>query len=210
MTPTDTNSPPCGKLIVLEGIDGAGTTTQVKKLASLLHCSAVREPAGVLEPSIRDFLDKTTPRTGTPMEMATLFTASMILNKHELERELNEGCHVVSDRHCMSTLVYQGDGLRHRPPHSTTFLHQLAGLSTRPDLTLLLDVDSEVAFRRIAARKNLDVYEGDREMQERLRTAYLLEAQNEYHNCVVIDGTQAPGDVFTAITAELWRAGIHP
>lgn len=195
-----------GKLIVIEGIDGAGTTTQAKFLAHELDAILAREPTGVLEPTIRMCLDPANDLKPDAMAMAVLFTASQVLNKETIERDLANGHNVVSDRHAMSTMVYQGDELPHLDRH---FIRKLTLLSHQPDMTLVLDVDPEIAARRIAQRKKLDIYEGDREFQARLRASYLIEALNT-HNCYVIDANQSEVSVHNTIKKQLWRVGLQP
>src|SRR4051794_5711725 len=99
-----------GKLIVLEGIDGAGTTTQAQRLGK--HFGArvhvTREPsdgaAGIL---IRQILrGEYHPYDHTAL--ALLFAADRLDHlKREIEPQLQKGVHVISDRYVISSLVYQ-------------------------------------------------------------------------------------------------------
>lgn len=198
--------PKRGKLIVIEGIDGAGTTAQAKLTAEWLGAELTCEPSGLLEPIIREYLDPKNPRKAGKEEMAVLFTAAKILNKHDIENHLAAGRNVVSDRHTLSTLVYQGDlaprGTRNGIRWLTKMLHT-------PDHTFILDVDIETAFKRIADRKSLDMYEGDREMQDRLRTAYRRVSYRIGLKGSVIDGSESIEKVQRRIRTKIQEMDIE-
>lgn len=190
-------SAPHGKLIVLEGIDGSGTTTQAALLqrallTSGIDCVLTREPtAGPIGKLIRRALAKqlvdesttgvasngsaSTPR---PVEldarsMALLFAADRAdHNQREIEPALSRGALVLSDRYTLSSLLYQSS----TGPDDPTWLDWLKAINSRvrrPDLTLVLDTSAEVARRRRLARGGpSELYEVDA-LQQRLAQAYL-------------------------------------
>lgn len=204
--PISAPEPKRGKLIVIEGIDGAGTTAQAKLTAEWLGAELVCEPRGLLEPMLREYMDPNNPRKVCEEEMAVLFTASMVLNKHGIEEHLAAGRNVVSDRHSLSTLVYQGDQLAGR---AKDHIRWLSKMSHTPNCTFLLDVGTEIAFKRIADRKSLDMYEGDREKQSRLRKAYKKEARSSILKGFIIDGSKPIDEVQRNIRSRLRCIGIE-
>jgi dTMP kinase len=140
------------RFIVIEGLDGAGTTTQTRRLVAWLGeqgVSAVetREPTrGPVGRIIRDVLAEA--QGAPPMEVLPwLFAADRADHLHrEVEPALAAGRWVVSDRYYHSSLAYQS---------LTLPLDQVRALNAGfrvPDLTLFVDVDVDECLRRIAAR----------------------------------------------------------
>ena len=200
-----------GKLIVLEGINGSGTTTQAEQLGTFLHHEygetiVEREPwSGGLEDHIRAHIGFGT----TALDMAVLFTADRLLHVDcVIEPALAEGIHVVCDRYRMSTMVYQGLGL---PTHDRRFIRRLTLLPSlpKPDLTLLLDIDSTQAYARLGKTQepvlvDADRYEKDRQFQAFVRKAYLDEMAHT-ENCFKIDASKDEPVVAEEIRDSLWR-----
>src|SRR5688500_19723673 len=142
--------------VVLEGIDGAGTTTQTERLVQHLRsrgrrAQATREPSqGPVGRLLREILlGAHAPASGQPMNgrtMALLFAADRLDHlQREIEPWLADGVDVASDRYLLSSLAYQAEEAD-RP-----WVAELARGIRPPDLTLLLDVPVEVAARRTAA-----------------------------------------------------------
>jgi dTMP kinase len=168
-----------GAFIVLEGIDGSGTTTHARLLVAALRrsglrveltCEPSRGPVGLLLRQLLGAVDGK-PRAGWST-LALLFAADRTQHvEATILPALRNGCWVVSDRYVLSSLVYQstdaaGDG---------TALPWVVALNSRvprPDLTLVLDVSPEAAEERrrlrAAAREIFD----DSETQWRLARAY--------------------------------------
>src|SRR5262245_15868735 len=131
-------SVPAGKLIVLEGIDGAGTTTQARRLGEFMASRGVpvhvtNEPsAGPVGREIRNILRG----AHAPFDqgaMALLFAADRLDHlSREIVPHLEAGTHVVCDRYLLSSIVYQS---RFVPPEFVW----AANARARPaDLTILL------------------------------------------------------------------------
>ena len=184
-----------GRLIVLEGIDGAGTTTQTARLAAALRAEGrdahtTREPSdGPIGRLLREMLaGRHLPVDATTM--ALLFAADRADHlQREVEPTLARGAIVISDRWYHSSLAYQGAG------EQRSWIRTLNARARRPDLTLLLEVDAEVgACRRHAAGRPEELY--DRlEMQRRVAGNYrevAAELAADGERIAVLDGS---GDV---------------
>ena len=147
-----------GRFITLEGGEGAGKSTQARRLAATLRGAGqtvivTREPGGSPgAEEIRDLL--VTGETGRwdPLcEALLLYAARRDHWQRLIEPELRQGHWVICDRFSDSTLVYQGVG---RGVDATVLrdLHRLALGDIAPDLTLLLDLPAETGLARGAAR----------------------------------------------------------
>ena len=195
-----------GRLIVLEGLDGAGTTTQTRRLVAYLDAhgtptQATREPSdGPVGKLIREML---TGGHGSPQgaisqsTFGLLFAADRLDHaQREVEPALAEGITVVSDRWYHSSLAYQGTGA------DRDWILTLNARARRPDVTVFLEVRPEVAAaRRVAAGRTQELFE-DLRMQEAVAAGYRatnaeLAAQGE--RIETIDGELSPDDVFAAI-----------
>src|SRR4051812_35922446 len=99
-----------GRLIALEGVDGAGTTTQAQRLAVLLGARAhvTREPSGgPLGQLLRQLLSGAHADLD-PAAVALLFAADRLDHlSREVEPALARGQHVITDRYLLSSLAYQ-------------------------------------------------------------------------------------------------------
>lgn len=151
-----------GKLIVFEGIDGCGKTTQLRRLQSWLaevrpdiKTYATREPGGTsLGDSLRELL-KTTPHLAPETELFLHLADRSHHVKQVVEPMLADGMWVLSDRHADSTIAYQGhgSGLRIRTLNQ---LDILARGFLESDLVIWIDIDTEVARDRIQLRPLTD------------------------------------------------------
>jgi dTMP kinase len=168
-----------GALIVLEGVEGAGKTTQLRRLEARLvaagvSCLAVREPGGTpVGDAIRELLLDPAWRI-EPRTEALLFMASRAQLVREVIRPaLERGTFVISDRFFLSTYAYQIAG-RGLPEDDVRRANALATGALVPDLTLLLDLPIEEGFRRAGKRGDPDRIErsGDA-FHERVRSAFV-------------------------------------
>ena len=158
-----------GLFIVLEGIDGAGTTTQSQALAEFLigqgeravvTSQPSRGPVGRLVRSILKGEVKTDLPGGDqepidPATVALLFAADRIQHlKSVIEPHLAAGTHVICDRYVVSSLVYQGVEV------AKEFVERINSLALIPSMILFVNVDPKVAMRRImASRSGLERFE---------------------------------------------------
>ena len=182
-----------GKHIVLEGIDGAGTTTQRGRLAEALSANGYTvhqtaepssHPVGAL---IRQALQRSIQ--WSPDQMALAVALDRLDHvRREIQPALDSGAVVLSDRYVISSLVYQSLEL---PLEWVTSLNQFAPPA---DLTLLVDLEVSEAEERRAKRGGPDEIFDDRETQERLRASY-LEITATYPNSMIISGSGTVSDV---------------
>jgi dTMP kinase len=194
-----------GKFIVVEGVDGAGKSTQIPSIMAVIYYEnktnnilLTREPT-YRHQEIRKELQKESS-TNTPAWYASMFTVDRESHvKEQIVPSLEEGTHVVCDRYYHSTLVYQSVSRcvvatssvsRTESAQSIPFenLWELQKEFPVPDLTLILDCPIEEIFKR--KRGALDSFDRDFEFQKKLRVRYLEVAQtlrNKGHNIEVID-----------------------
>jgi dTMP kinase len=189
--------------IVLEGIDGSGTTTQLYRLVDHLEARGrrvhpTREPStGPVGRLLREILLGGHRLTdGSPIDglaTALLFAADRRDHlRREIEPALADGIDVISDRYLLSSLAYQAQEA------DRDWVSTLARDLREPDLTLLLDVPVAVAAeRRRAAGRTEERYDAD-EMQERIAARYReLVAGNP--RAVTIDANATVEEVSAAI-----------
>lgn len=200
-----------GRFITLEGGEGAGKSTQVKRLAAKLEAKGyrvvvTREPGGAPgAEAIRELLVKGDTGRWTPRTEALLhFAAREEHLARTIRPALDRGDWVISDRFVDSTMAYQGvaQGL------GAEFITRLRDLVVRDDmpaLTLILDLPPELGLARAAGRTNdgEDRYERMKlEFHQILRQAFLDIAKSEPGRCAVIDAAQDEDRVAEAIWAE--------
>jgi dTMP kinase len=190
--------------VVLEGIDGSGTTTQLPRLVAHLQgrgrrAVATREPsAGPVGQLLRQILTGQHRNPGgDPVDgraMALLFAADRRDHlKREIEPALAAGTDVVSDRYLLSSLAYQAEEAER------DWVAGLARDVRRPDLTLLLEVPVAVAgARRRAAGRDVERYDADA-VQERVAANYHRLATADPASVVALDGARSVDDVAGAV-----------
>lgn len=201
--------------IVLEGLDGAGTTTQAAMLAAHFRASGTeahctREPSdGPVGVMIRQMLcRRIVGRDGEAVDrqtLALLFAADRVDHVHnEIEPVLDRGGVVVSDRYYHSSFVYQGDvdGDDH---FDIAWVREINARARRPDVTFFLRVPVDVCISRLGDRGHRDIYE-TREKLTRLALRYeevvdQLRADGE--RIVVVDGTIQVEEVHGSIVKQL-------
>lgn len=183
-----------GILITMEGPDGSGKTTQISLLAKVLTSEGrevvqTREPGGTpLADRIRVLVldpahDKMTARTEALLYMAARAQHTAELIRPAMER----GAVVISDRYADSTLVYQGVA-RGLPMDSLIWLNRFATEELTPDLTLLLDGDTDCLAQRVTNRGNKDRLDNeDPEFHRKVREGFLLLAAQNPERFRVID-----------------------
>jgi dTMP kinase len=218
---------PRGLLIVFEGAEGAGKSTQLRRLAEFLGAGgrnvvAVREPGGtVVGDEIRRIL--LDPQSDiVPRAEALLFMASRAqLVEREIRPALDEGAIVLVDRFFLSTYAYQGVG-RGLPEDALRQANAMATTGLVPDLTLLLTLPVERGMARVGARdRGLDRIENvELEFHERVARAFETFAthawQSAHPECgpiALIDATGSEHDVSALVLAELhtrWPGSFPP
>ncbi len=196
-----------GLFISLEGIDGSGKSTQARRLADWLRAQG-RDPVLTREPGgapgaeeIRRLLVEGDPDRWSPETEILLFTAA---RRDHLERTirpaLDAGRDVVTDRFADSTRVYQG-ATRGDLRGLVDQIHADA-IGVEPDLTLVLDMDPDIALERGLARQSgEDRFEDfGLPFQQKLRAGFLALAESAPDRCHVIDANADPDTIARAIT----------
>lgn len=198
-----------GLFIVIEGVDGAGTTTHTELLARALRTKGLpvtttREPSdGPVGVLIRQIL---TGRVVVPgisgnrpsswSTMALLFGADRLDHlEATVHPNLMDGVTVLSDRYDYSSVAYQsvtGGG----DPETVRWVREINRHARRPDLTIVLDVDAAEAQRRRTARNiGVEIYD-DVELQEQLGAFYRdIDAHFPGDNIVHVDSTRSVEEV---------------
>ena len=195
-----------GRLIVLEGLDGAGTTTQARRLVDDLNAHdraahLTREPSdGPVGKLIREMLGGGHAIDGQKLSQGTfglLFAADRLDHiQREVDPALARGAIVVSDRWYHSSLAYQGTGA------DRDWIALLNARARRPELTIFLQVRPEVAAKRRAdANRREELFEAI-EMQREVDAGYratIAELQAAGERIEIVDGEQSEDAVAAAI-----------
>jgi dTMP kinase len=181
-----------GALIALEGIDGAGTTTQARRLADALDGRGVtvhltREPSdGPVGRLLREILaGQHAPTDATTLSL--LFAADRADHiQREVEPALAAGRVVVSDRWYHSSLAYQGAG------EERAWIAQLNRRARPPDLTIFLRVGPDVAAHRRAASQRPDELFDALAMQRQIALGYddVMAELSGRERIEIVDGEQ--------------------
>lgn len=209
MSAAQSNTAP---FIVLEGIEGAGKSTQMATVQSActeagFDSVLTREPGGTpLAEAIRDLLlgehgEPVPPHT----ELLLMFAARAAHLANRVVPALEAGQAVISDRFTDASFAYQGAG-RGVPESDIAALEQLVQGELRPDLVLLFDLPVSTALQRVAARGNENHFDQESaEFFERARAVYLRRAEAAPQRYAVID---AAADI-DAVTTQVRRAVQH-
>lgn len=195
--------------ITLEGGEGAGKSTQAKRLAEQLKTRGIasvltREPGGSPgAEEIRRLLVEGEPgRWDAMTEALLMFAARADHVARTIKPALDGHKWVISDRFTDSTYVYQGTGRRLRA-HKITALEEAALEGLEPDLTLILDLPVHEGLKRAHARHGNETRfeKFDMDFHKRLREGFLEIAKANPERCVVIDASGSEDDV----AQRIWR-----
>ncbi|RJX22514.1 MAG: dTMP kinase [Ammonifex sp.] len=203
-----------GFFLSFEGIDGAGKTTQVEKLAQRLRSAGlnvvtVREPGGtILGEAVRNIVQDPVRTEIEPPAEACLYAAARAqLVAQVILPALKEDKIVVADRFADSTVAYQGAG-RGLPEELLNALNAMVTRGLVPDLTVIIDVPVEEALARLRGTRSSDRMEMlEPAFFERVRERYLSLAARSGSRFAVVDGTKSPEEVADQIFA-LVRKGL--
>ncbi|MDO4434156.1 MAG: dTMP kinase [Alysiella sp.] len=197
------------KLITLDGIDGAGKTTQLEVIKNWFAMQQMpvvftREPGGtVLGEKLRELLLSPESKVSLHTETLLMFAARRQHLEEVILPALASGKHVVSDRFTDATFAYQGGG-RGMPHEKIAILETWVQDELRPDLTILLDVPLSVSLERIERSRDKDRFEReDAAFFERVRATYLQRAAQVPAYYAVIDSNREKAVVRAEIEAVL-------
>ena len=199
-----------GTLISFEGSEGSGKSTQITRLADRLQQAgrevvATREPGGTeIGEQIRNIIvhnskgDEMCPET----ELLLFTAARAQVVREVIAPALKRGAIVLSDRFLDSSTVYQGIA-RNLAPGPVSEINRFAVGNVMPDLTIVIDVPTEVSLQRVRQRASDLPDRMEREninFYKKVREGYLLLAKEWPDRVVVLDGTQTPA----ALEKKIW------
>jgi dTMP kinase len=213
-----------GVFVTFEGPEGGGKSTQIRLLAARLKTLGhevilTREPGGTPAGEvIRNLLQHDAAGENLCAAAETLlFSASRAQLVHEvILPALARGATVLCDRFADSTTAYQGYGRGFDPEHLAS-LHAFALGNRWPDVTLLLDLPTEVGFGRVKTRAGLEDAGLDRMEREalafhvRVAEGFRALAARHKERFRVVDATGTPEQVHAAILDVLvpWFPGLR-
>ena len=212
-----------GRFLVFDGPDGSGKSTQLARFAA--ECEShgvpvemVRDPGGTaVGERIREvLLNRDHDSMGIRCEMLLYMASRAELVDSQIRPAIAAGKLVLADRFVSSTLAYQGTagGL------SASEIRAVAQVATGglwPDVTVLLDVDTDTADRRMtggqqpkgkAPDPTLSLFADRMEAKgnafhARVREGYLEQARADAERYLVVDATASPDEVWSALLAGL-------
>lgn len=194
-----------GRLIVFEGVEGCGKTTQLQRsqqwLQSLPELSrqravvVTREPGGTeLGLGLRRLLLE--EGASSPLAELLLFAADRAQHVEEvLKPQLALGAIILCDRYTDSTIAYQGFG-RGMSMEMIEQINMLASGGLQSDLTILLDIDPEISLKRKLVSRKLDrIEQTDLAFHHRVRNGYLTLANKYPDRVVVVNAAQSADEI---------------
>lgn len=198
-----------GKFITLEGIDGAGKSTQLAWIVELLQRAGLqavvtREPGGTeLGERLRAVLLDKSMTMHAETEALLMFAARREHLDKVILPALAQGQWVISDRFTDASFAYQGGGRGLDTGKLEILEHWVQG-ALQPDLTLYFDVSVEVGQQRVSQIKAADRFEKERvDFFQRVRAAYLDRARQFPGRIKIIDSSQSLAQVKAAVEQTL-------
>jgi dTMP kinase len=207
-----------GRFITFEGGEGAGKSTQLKRLVARLQAGglevvATREPGGSPgAESIRELVLKGAADRWSPVtETLLMYAARRDHVERVIRPALARGAWVVCDRFADSTRAYQGaaGGV---DPALIAAMETYVLEQTRPDLTLVFDMPVDVGLQRAHERAGSEMRFESKGLafHERLREGFLAIARAEPDRCAIIDAKGTLDEVETAVWAAVEeRLAVH-
>ncbi|MGC8972102.1 MAG: dTMP kinase [bacterium] len=196
--------------ITLEGIDGSGKSTinlllQERLKERGIDFISVREPGGTpIGEKIRNLL--LDPNSSiSPVEEVYLYaTSRSALVRKVILPSLTRGKVVISERYLDSSLAYQGYG-KGVPLRFIYEVNRPAIMGIYPDLTILLDADPYICFKRLDDKKKDRIELEGLNLQRNVRYGYLKLAELYKDRYLVIDATEDPGKIVERVLKEMGR-----
>lgn len=195
-----------GKFITIEGIEGVGKSTHMKRLIERIEGAghkviATREPGGT--PTAELIRDAVLGHAKEPIpdiaELLLMFASRSILVENVVRPALTAGTWVVSDRFVDASRAYQGGG-RGIPMDRVNDLADWVLGDLRPDITILLDAPVETGMARTDNRGEPDRLDIERaDFYGRVRETYLQLVASEPNRFIVVDASGTLDDVKAAM-----------
>jgi dTMP kinase len=196
-----------GLFITFEGGEGAGKTTQIKRLAaSLGHCVITREPGGTPEgEALREVFFSNNGQEWPPEALLMLMFSIRILHtEKKIKFALSDGQHVLCDRYTDSTRAYQGyaGGLSIEKIEA---IKELAIGAFEPDITFIMDINPEEGLARAGKRPaEGNTFENkDLSFHKKIREGFLTIAAQNPERCVIIDASRNEDEIAEEILAHV-------
>ncbi|WP_246080908.1 dTMP kinase [Modestobacter altitudinis] len=195
-----------GVFIAFEGGEGAGKSTQTRRLQEWLTeeglvARTTREPGGTpLGAKIRSIVLDPASAGLSPRSEALLYAADRAQHVHDVLRPaLDAGEVVITDRFVDSSLAYQGAG-RTIPMDDVRSISRWATQGLQPDLTVLLDLPPEVGLARARGRAAADRLESESlDFHQRVRRTFRALAEAQPDRYLVLDARRSPDELAAAI-----------
>jgi len=186
-----------GKFITIDGVEGAGKSTQIEFICEYLKAKGVnviltREPGGTdIGEKIRTLLlSNSTGKMHADTELMLMFAARNEHIQNKIMPALKQGDWVLSDRFTDASYAYQGGG-RGLDVSRIAQLEQWVLQDFTPDMTLLLDVPVEIGMSRVESRGKKDRIELEAtDFFNRVRQAYIDRSEQFPERIKLIDSSQ--------------------
>ncbi|MGZ9898491.1 dTMP kinase [Shewanella gaetbuli] len=205
-----------GKFVVIEGLEGAGKSSAIELVHSIIEQHTgqapvcTREPGGTpLAEKMRDLVkiaDESDPLCDEA-ECLLFYAARTQLIANVIKPALAEGQWVLGDRHNLSSLAYQGGGRGLMPLVKAISDASLQGF--KPDLTLYLDIEPSLGLQRASARGELDRIEQQHIAFFQRARATFLQYAAEDESIIVIDASQTMEKVHQDIRQKLTQQLVN-
>jgi len=198
-----------GKFIVVEGLEGAGKSSVIGLIVTLLgeaglSVEQTREPGGTpMAEAIRDCVKHDWDEAvAEETELLLMYAARVQLLTNRIKPALRAGTWVVGDRHDLSSQAYQGGG-RGVSAATMRAISDIALQGFKPDLTLYLDVEPAIGLARARGRGELDrIEQAGLTFFERTRARYLSLAAAD-PSIIVINAMQPMETVHADVSAAI-------
>lgn len=206
-----------GFFITLEGGEGAGKSTQSRRLADALRAQGhdvveTREPGGTPEAeALRQvFIDHKGNDWPVAAQVLLMSAARVIHTEKLIQPALAAGKIVVCDRYTDSTRVYQGAGAGYASDAIEAIKNLSIG-SFEPDMTFIFDIDPAVGLARTRGRDGADdTFEAkDIAFHEKLRGGFRDIARRYPDRCVMIDATASADEIAARMSDEVLKRLKH-
>jgi len=199
-----------GKFLTIEGQDGAGKSTNIAIMQAHLEESGIefvqtREPGGTaFGEKVRELiLNSGDDLMGNKSELLLMFAARAQHIETVIEPALKSGKWVLCDRFTDASYAYQGAG-RNMGMADIQLLEDYVQQGLTPDLTLVLDLPTEMGESRAGQRSAPDRFEQQKlDFKQRVRDCYLTRAKEEPQRMKVIDASQSLEQVKQSVLQEM-------